>query len=162
MDTKIIAKQFNRVPRGPQPALDADIVKRVRETVGGQHFSQTLDITTVSIEYGQVTMKMPVQPKVYQQLGYVHGGAITSLLDTATGMCSMTLIGEDEATLTTELKVNFLGPGEGEYLLGTARTIKNGSKLLIMEAEAIAVFADGRTRYVAHMTTTYIRMPRPA
>jgi len=133
----------------------------VLNAIGGQHFAKTLDITPLKVAYGEVTLKMPVQPKVFQQLGYVHGGAITSLLDTATGMCSVTLIRDDESTLTTELKVNFLGPGEGEYILGTARTIKDGGKLIIMEAEATAVFADGSTRDVAHMTTTYIRLKRP-
>ena len=114
----------------------------------------------MSIDYGQVTLKMPVQPKVYQQMGYVHGGAITALLDTATGMCSVTLLGPDEMALTSELKINFLSPGEGDYLIATARIIKDGRRLLIMEAEATAVFPSGDTRDVAHMTTTYIRFPR--
>ena len=160
MSEPLVSRQFGRGPRRPMPEHRDDFETRVRRAIGGQHFSKTLDITPVSIDYGQVTLKMPVQPKVYQQMGYVHGGAITALLDTATGMCSVTMIGEDEMTLTSELKVNFLGPGEGEYILGTARTIKDGGRLLIMEAEAMAVFEDGRTRDVAHMTTTYIRMPR--
>lgn len=161
MDDQIIAKQFTRVPRRPQSVAKDGFKEQVLKTIGGQHFAKTLDISPVSIEYGTVTLKMPVQPKVFQQLGYVHGGAITALLDTATGMCSVTLLGPDETALTSELKVNFLGPGEGEYILATARTIKDGGKLLIMEAEATAVFADGRTRDVAHLTTTYIRIPRP-
>ena len=160
MDRSIIDKQFRRVPRRPQSSQQAGLEERVRKAISGQHFSKTLDITPLIIEHGQVTMSMPVQPKVYQQMGYVHGGAITSLLDTATGMCAVTLINEDEMTLTTELKVNFLGPGEGDTIIATARTIKDGAKLLIMEAEAMAVFADGSTREVAHMTTTYIRIPR--
>ena len=162
MDRSIIDKQFKRAPRRPQSMGEDVFQDRVLKAIGGQHFSKTLDIKPVSIAYGLVTMSMPVQPKVYQQMGYVHGGAITALLDTATGMCAVTLIDEDEMSLTTELKVNFLGPGEGETIIATARTIKDGAKLLIMEAEATAVFADGRTRDVAHMTTTYIRMPRSA
>lgn len=162
MDDQIIAKQFTRVPRRPQSISSEDFEQKVLQTIGGQHFAKTLDITPVSIEYGTVTLKMPVQPKVFQQLGYVHGGAITALLDTATGMCSVTLLRADETALTSELKVNFLGPGEGDYILATARTIKDGGKLIIMEAEATAVFPDGKTRDVAHLTTTYIRIPRPA
>ena len=155
-----MVEQFVRGPRREPNITQEEIEARVAKAIGGQHFSKTLDIVPVKVVYGEVTLKMPVQPKVYQQMGYVHGGAITSLLDTATGMCTTTLINEDEAALTTELKVNFLGPGEGEYILGAARTIKDGGRLIIMEAEATAVFADGRTRDVAHMTTTYIRFPR--
>jgi len=154
-----MVEQFVRGPRRDKTITRQEIEARVAKAIGGQHFSKTLDIVPVSVAYGEVTMKMPVQPKVYQQMGYVHGGAITALLDTATGMCATTLIGEDEGALTTELKVNFLGPGEGAYILGSARTIKDGGRLLIMEAEATAVFEDGSSRDVAHMTTTYIRFP---
>ncbi|MGA0234818.1 MAG: PaaI family thioesterase, partial [Alphaproteobacteria bacterium] len=90
MDEQIIAKQFTRVPRRPQSVAKDGFQEQVLKTIGGQHFAKTLDISPVSIEYGTVTLKMPVQPKIFQQLGYVHGGAITSLLDTATGMCSVT------------------------------------------------------------------------
>ena len=112
MDEQIIAKQFTRVPRRPQSVAKDGFQEQVLKTIGGQHFAKTLDISPVSIEYGTVTLKMPVQPKIFQQLGYVHGGAITALLDTATGMCSVTLLGPDESALTSELKVNFLGPGK--------------------------------------------------
>ena len=154
-------EQFSRGPRQPQTQSQAEFDARVRQTLDGQHFAKTLGIEPVSIEYGCVSLRLPVRPPVFQQYGYVHGGAISALMDTATGMCSVTLLGPDEMALTSELKINFLSPGEGDYLIATARVIKDGRRLLIMEAEATAVFPSGDTRDVAHMTTTYIRFPKP-
>ena len=156
-----VVEQFTRGPRRPQPWRQEEFDARVRETLAGQHFAKTLGIEPVSIAYGCVSLRLPVRPLVFQQYSYVHGGAIGALMDTATGMCSVTMVGPDEMALTSELKINFLSPGEGDFLIATARVIKDGKRLIIMEAEATAVFPDGQTRDVAHMTTSYIRFPKP-
>jgi len=62
-----------------------------------------------------------------QAYGVAHGGAITSLADTAVAFALMTLIQPGERVTTVEMKINFLAPViEGE-LVGESRSFKRGS-----------------------------------
>ena len=70
-----------------------------------------------------------------QQNGYVHGGVVTSIADTAAGFAAMTLVEPGSDVLTTELKVNFLRPAGSGLLVAKGRVIKPGRTLIIVQAD---------------------------
>ncbi|MBN8985454.1 MAG: PaaI family thioesterase [Rhizobiales bacterium] len=45
-----------------------------------------------------------------RQHGFVHGGAVSTIADTAAGYAAVSLMPPDTAALTTELKINFMRP----------------------------------------------------
>jgi uncharacterized protein (TIGR00369 family) len=67
-------------------------------------------------------------------MGYIHGGAITALCDTAVAIAIFTMIGEDEKIVTVELKVNFLAPADGD-VRATARILHKGRRTAVGEVD---------------------------
>ena len=74
---------------------------------------------------GEITMR----PELTQLLGYIHGGALMTLMDTAAGMASALNLEPGQGFMTVEFKVNFL------------RSVRQGR----VTAEAAAVHIGRRT-----------------
>jgi acyl-coenzyme A thioesterase PaaI-like protein len=58
----------------------------------------------------------------------------------------------DDASVTSEMKTNFLGGARGEAFHCTARVLKFGRRLIYGVAECV----DGNGRLLTHSTITYI------
>jgi uncharacterized protein (TIGR00369 family) len=83
----------------------------------------------------RVVGELTVRPDLLQPYGYVHGGALMTLMDTLAGMASSINVAPGQGFLTIELKTNFL------------RSIRNGR--VIAEATAVHV---GRRTHVWQVT----------
>ena len=57
---------------------------------------------------GEVSIYLDVRPKLTQNQGVVHGGAIASLIDTASAFAVLTQIDLDERVTTTDLTIRDL------------------------------------------------------
>jgi uncharacterized protein (TIGR00369 family) len=107
----------------------------------------------LSVSAGEVEIEMPCAPHVTQQHGFVHGGVVTMICDSACGFAALSLMPMDAAVLTTEFKINFLAPSKGERLIARGRVVRPGKKLMVCLGE---VFAEdgGKRKQVALMTAT--------
>jgi uncharacterized protein (TIGR00369 family) len=63
---------------------------------------------------GEVEIRFPFRPSLTQQNGFVHAGAIISILDSACGYAALSVAPLDHDVLSIEFKVNFLSPAVGE------------------------------------------------
>jgi uncharacterized protein (TIGR00369 family) len=63
---------------------------------------------------GEVEIRFPFRPSLTQQNGFVHAGAIISILDSACGYAALSVALLDHDVLSIEFKVNFLSPAVGE------------------------------------------------
>jgi uncharacterized protein (TIGR00369 family) len=132
---------------------DPDYEARVRASFGRQRFMATLGATLVRVAPGEVDVDIPYDPALTQQHGFMHGGAISSMLDVACGYAAFSLMPADAGVLTIEFKVNFIAPAAGERFRFSGRVRRAGRTVTFVEADAIAV-ADGRARVVATMQAT--------
>merc|ERR1712086_547186 len=83
-------------------------------------FIKTCKIELVSVDEDGVVLQMPVDRDHMQVMGVVHGGAITTLADTAAGFGCM-LKTNGKGITTIELKTNFVGSAkEGDLLIARA------------------------------------------
>jgi uncharacterized protein (TIGR00369 family) len=57
---------------------------------------------------------------ISQQHGFVHGGAVSAIADTAAGYAALSLMPADTGALTTEFKINLLVPAAGERIFADA------------------------------------------
>lgn len=88
-----------------------------------------------SYEEQWVTLSFPVTRRVINHKGILHGGILCSMVDTACGMLSVYLSG-NEFTPTINLSVNFLRPmGQGDFALVTARATHAGKTINSLVAE---------------------------
>lgn len=126
---------------------------RARRSFDNQPFMATIGAVLTKLAPGEVEIEMPVSHGVRQQHGFVHGGVVGSLADSACGFAALTIAAPDSGVLTTEFKCNFLAPSVGEKLIARGSIIKAGRTLTLTEARIYGV-AEGKERLCAHMTAT--------
>lgn len=118
-----------------------------------QGMMRTLGARIERVVHGEVELSMPWSDAVTQQHRFFHGGAIGALADTACGYAALSVVGEGEAGLTAEYKINLLSPAQGERLVAVARVLKPGRTLVVAQGDVFAEQA-GRRKQVATMLMT--------
>ncbi len=134
-------------------AVDPRFEERVRASYARQSAMRLIGATMERVEPGEVEIALPRSAEIAQQHGFVHGGLIGAVLDTACGFASLSLMPADTGVLTVEYKINFLAPAAGERFRMIGRVRKAGRTLTLAEAEAFAQ-NEGRERLIATMTAT--------
>ena len=133
--------------------LDPNFQTRIRERFARGGLMQTLGASMEKTMPGEVHLAMPFNPLWTQQHGYLHAGIITSLVDTACGYATYTLIEPESGVLTVEFKVNFLRPGRGEKFIAVGRVLKFGRTLTVCQGEVTA-YENGQENLIAAMQAT--------
>jgi uncharacterized protein (TIGR00369 family) len=91
------------------------------------------------VDPGYVEIHLPYKPEITQQHGFIHGGVVGMIADSAAGYAANTLTPADASVLTVEYKLNLLAPADGERLVARGEVIRPGRTLLITRAEVFAV-----------------------
>jgi len=89
----------------------------------------------VEVSEGYAVFELQTEEKHANPMGTVHGGIICVLADSAMGSAYMTLLAEDETFTTVELKINFLKPVWKTRLLATAKVVKKGRTIGLVECD---------------------------
>lgn len=121
-------------------------------TLFGAHLSR--------LEPGLVHIELPFRADLCQQNGYLHAGISTTIADSAGGYAALSLFEPGEDVLTSEFKMNFLSPADGERFVATGRVLKPGRRLSICQVEVHAYRGDQPTLCVVGLMTAVRVMPR--
>src|SRR5438105_7203747 len=119
----------------------------------------TLGAGLVSVERGRVELTLPKDERFTQQHGFLHAGAVASVLDSACGYAAFSVMPPDAAVLTAGYTINLLAPAAGERFTITGEVVRAGRTLVVCRGEA---FADGDKRPFAVMQATIIAPVQPA
>ncbi|MDD2921051.1 MAG: PaaI family thioesterase [Anaerolineales bacterium] len=138
---------------------DMDLEARIRSVFDRQQMLKTLDARLIKVSAGEVQIEMPFQRELTQQHGFIHAGAITTLIDNACGYAAYTVIPPQGSILTIEFKVNFIAPAKGEKFIAVGRAIKSGRTLTICSGEAFAI-ERGESKLVALMQATMMNLDK--
>ncbi|MBM6618581.1 PaaI family thioesterase [Bacillus sp. RD4P76] len=101
-------------------------------------------------------MTIPNSSIIQNALNIAHGGITATLLDSAMGTLAIHVLPSHLAAVTTEIKINYVGPGIGEKLTCDASIIHKGSKIIVCEGK---VYRDDG-KLVAHSTASFFIIPR--
>jgi uncharacterized protein (TIGR00369 family) len=99
-----------------------------------------------------------VRPEVGQQHGFVHGGVVAMIADSAAGYAAFSLAAPDATVLSVEYKINFLSPARGASLAARGRVAKAGRTLSIVEVDVVAIDPAGAETSCARMLQTVMNM----
>ncbi|HEX5936008.1 MAG TPA: PaaI family thioesterase [Pseudorhizobium sp.] len=130
-----------------------DFRERIRQSFGRQPAMKTIGAELTRVEQAMVEIELPFEPKLTQQHGLMHGGIISTALDTACTYAAYSVIAPDAALLTIEFKVNLMSPGRGERFLFRGEITKPGSTIIVADGRAYAL-SDGPAKLIASMTAT--------
>ena len=97
-----------------------DLKKRLNSS---SQFLQSNDMHVVEAKEGYAKVEMIIDEQILNVHGFVHGGALYSLADTAAGAASFAT-GRDSVTLSGT--INYIKPGKGGKLIGIAQEISAG------------------------------------
>jgi uncharacterized protein (TIGR00369 family) len=131
--------------------------KKVRDSFGRQPFMSTIGAEMVSVGRGSVEIRFPFSSRLTQQNGFVHAGAVTSIMDSACGYAALSVAPEKVDVLSVEFKVNFLAPGMGESFSARASVKRAGKRLAVCTADAFAV-KEGEEKLIATMLATIMNI----
>lgn len=109
------------------------------------------------VEHGRTEIHVPHWDGIEQQHGFVHGGVVGMIADSAAGYAAMTIVPEGDSVLTVEYKMNLVAPADGERLIAHGEVIRPGRTLIITKAEVFAI-KDGRETLCALMQQTIMVM----
>jgi uncharacterized protein (TIGR00369 family) len=130
---------------------------RVRNSFAAQNMMATLNVSCTEVAAGHVVFTMPFSDAFTQQDGFLHAGAITTVLDSACGYAAFTLMPEGARVLTIEFKANFLAPSRGERFRIVGEVVKAGRTITIAEGRAYGISAAGE-KLCATMTGTLMTL----
>ncbi|HZW82271.1 MAG TPA: PaaI family thioesterase [Candidatus Deferrimicrobium sp.] len=80
-------------------------------------------------------VRIEIKDLYINSAGVIHGGIISTLADVAMGNLIPTVSQGIQELVTVDLKISYLKPAKGEYLLAQARLMKNGRKLVFAECQ---------------------------
>ena len=121
------------------PALDPRTVERVVATFQRESAMRLIRAAMVRVEHGCTEIHVPHWVGVEQQHGFVHGGVVGMIADSAAGCAAMTLVPEDASVLTVEYKMNLMAPADGDVIIARGRVLQPGRTLIVAQAEVFAV-----------------------
>ena len=135
------------------------MVARVRDSLGRQGLMSTLGVELIAVERGRVDLALRYDDRFTQQHGFLHAGAVASVLDSACGYAAYSVMPPDAEVLTVTYTINLLAPAAGERFAVTGQVVRAGRTLVVCRGEA---FADGADRPFAVMQATMTaRYDRP-
>jgi uncharacterized protein (TIGR00369 family) len=134
--------------------ITAAQLRRIQKAVGTVPFARLLGIELDEVGSGTATLGLNVRPELRQNHGVVHGGAIASLIDTATAFAILSLLEPREKVTTVDLTISYLRPITDGRITAVARVLRAGRRLFVVSAE---VFGKDE-KLTTTALSTYIRL----
>ena len=88
------------------------------------------------VSKGNVELSLSNRPALSQQDGFVHAGVLATLLDSAGGYATLSLLPPGSRVLAVEFKINFTRPAVGDAVRARGRVRKLGQTIAVSELEA--------------------------
>jgi len=135
----------------------SDIQERIAVSFKLQGLMSTLGAQLVSVADGEVQIALPFSGQLSQQHGYVHAGAITSVVDSACGYAALTKAPPECEVVTAEFKINLLRPAIGDRFLAIG-TVQSSGKLLTVCTGEVRAFTGTAYKVIAIMQATIVNV----
>jgi 1,4-dihydroxy-2-naphthoyl-CoA hydrolase len=104
--------------------------------LGKDTLAEHLQMEVTEVTESTITMRMPVNSKVHQPLGMLHGGAVAALAENVASLAGNIVVNAaGKACLGLSLNTNHLKSVKDGYVYATARHIHLGRSTQVWEVE---------------------------
>ena len=135
----------------PNPEYAREIINIVNSSPYPSHMSMRL----ISLELDRAIVELEIGNCHLQPYGIVHGGVLSTLIDTATFWSVFMRIPEDAGLVNIDLKLNYLQAVETGKLITGGYAIRSGRSISYAEAK---VFNEDN-ELIVHGTSTLKILP---
>ena len=132
---------------------DPQFASRVHASFGRQQAMRLIGASLTAVGPGRAEVSLPYRDDLTQQKGFIHGGILGMIADTACGYAAYSLMPASASLVTVEYKMNILAPARGS-LVARGKVVKAGRTLTVARAE---VYAEDGT-HVASMQQTLMML----
>ena len=128
-------------------------IARARAAFASVRYAKFLGLELCEISSGEVSVCLDVRDELKQNQGVVHGGAVASLIDTASAFAILTTLAPDERVTTTDLTIHYLRPVTEGQLVAAARIVRGGRRMFVVNVEV-----RNNDRLAATAVTSYLKI----
>jgi uncharacterized protein (TIGR00369 family) len=98
-------------------------------------FNRFLGVEMTLAEEGHVRLELPYRPEFIGDASRpaLHGGVISTLIDTCGGFAVWTRISLDDRVSTIDLRVDYLAPGAPERLIAEGVVVRLGNRVGVVD-----------------------------
>jgi uncharacterized protein (TIGR00369 family) len=134
----------------------AFLTKLLDSTHPAPPFSEVCDAWLVEVGEGRVVFEARPSARFYNPMGTVHGGWISTVLDSAMGCAVHSMLKAGQAYTTVELKVNFVRPlfEDTGLVRCEGKIVHSGGRLATAEGRLV----DATGKLIAHGSETCMIM----
>lgn len=137
---------------------ETPLLDRATRFVSALRHCQVLGVTVHAATREGMTLVLPYGPPIVGDpcTGVIHGGALTSLMDTACGMATLCVLPEFEVCPTLDLRIDYMHPAEPhKAVYGFAQCYRVTSDVIFTRGFA---YQDDPQQPIAHVVGTFMRM----
>ena len=114
---------------------DDSRLARVRAAFDRVAYARFLGLEMCETEPGQTGICLDVTDELKQNHSVVHGGAIASLIDTASAFAILGVLQENEKVTTTDLTIHYLRPVASGRMVARAKIVRAGRRRFVVSVE---------------------------
>lgn len=138
----------------PGPKMLDLIQMMLRGEIPAPPVAKLIGFTLTAIEPGRAVVELDAGEQHANPMGTLHGGILCDIADAAMGMVYAATLNVGESFTTLELKINFIKPIWRARLKATARVVKAGRTVGLVECDV----TDESDRLVARASSTCITL----
>jgi uncharacterized protein (TIGR00369 family) len=137
----------------------AKILKHTEAIIKGEvpppPVARLIGFELMSVQPGEAVVELQTKTEKHANpMGTVHGGILCDIADAAMGIAYASNLDDGESFTTLELKINFLKPVWNSRLRATARVVKQGYTVGLVECDV----TDEEGKLVARTTSTCLTL----
>lgn len=136
----------------------SEIELRARNFLSVLRHCQHLQMTVERADEDGLVLRLPYSDQIVGNpvTGVIHGGAITTLMDTCCGISTVCYLSEFEICPTLDLRIDYMHPAEpGKPIFGFAECYRVTPTVIFTRGIA---YQDDREQPIAHVVGTFMRM----
>lgn len=134
-------------------------LEEVRARVNAQPFTTLLGAEVTAVGEGFCELKVPIRDDLKQQHGFLHGGVVSYAADNALTIAAA--LAMDAPVVTSEMKINYLRPAVGDYIVAKAQCLHTGKTQAVSRCDVFVVSAEGE-KLCAVAQGTIAKLARPS
>ncbi|MGG2397011.1 PaaI family thioesterase [Pseudomonas sp. SH1-B] len=137
---------------------EQSILARAQRFLSALRHCQVLGMSVESADGEGLILRLPYAAHIVgnPDTGVVHGGAITTLMDTTCGISTVCVLPEFEICPTLDLRIDYMHPAEpGKDVFGFAECYRVTPNVIFTRGYA---YQDDPAQPIAHVVGAFMRM----
>ncbi|MBC7246386.1 MAG: PaaI family thioesterase [Actinobacteria bacterium] len=130
-----------------------DLREGIFSLLNNSPFYRHLGMEVLEMGEGRARLRLEVREEHKNLYGILHGGVLAALLDSTCSIAVGTLLGEGEAAVTLDQRINFISNVSGGVLYGEGKALHKGRYTGVGQGE---VRDEEGNLVAAGMTTVFV------